>query len=832
MNFTLKSVMCALLLTATLGFCCVFAGCDSKSLKVYQEENISEITRGNTLDISVEANGFNDEDKFILKVEGDAIITDDGKLTAKTDAVVGSEIKVWAEAGETKSNVLKITVVDLVPSSIRLNTAVDKVKVGTQATVNLSVALDPTYSTVRNYDLNITKIDGAAPTDANRDWATIDGDNFKLSEDAPVGTIFEITASIVGHSDVKGTATITVIATDPVDEIQASDVTIDTASDANKTAEVTAYFNDSLVDTTLDMFTYTSADENVATVNANGVITPVGHGTTTITVASVDSGVSTSFNVNVIVPPTSIELQNVSQNIKTTNTMSFGKSETLTLSLKGTNANFATCANNYTYSFQMLDSDGNALTTPSSEIATATGNTITFKQTGKVKVTITSDSALNGVSTTEATKTIIVNVNDGVNIDTVAELNAYAQQTANKVANILGNISLTATENFGQYSDGQWQSLEFTGDRQIFGNGYTISTEQLPLATSDKGGSDFLKFSPTNYSTPFTVEVRDLIITGCGGVNGVYTGDLDAYANNPVVLENGKYANTYRRGLRINAPDYENTDSLATKGYAKDLLISNVTVSGFDVGIRADHAVGTMTDINVSNCFSNGLELSQNILTLNNVTLGQLGAFGIEMTPDDMKNIDTTPKGTAGANYDQTPKLTLTGTINSTNYNNGSSTPYMEGLSSQLGGMSIPNLIDAIIAAGIDQVTAGISDASVKANTQVALADVLNSCLKKDIEGEDYINFYLLIFVNKQNIKNYDKGNTEGVFAEYESNGEDNMINVANILAALASTPGYQDYKKYQYIQMDLPTGTTLGNIGQVVLVNQAYDPNYVSTNA
>lgn len=834
MNNTFRTIMCALFLSTAFGVSLFFAGCDGATLKVYQENSITEIARGNTLDISVESKGIKEGDNIILKVEGSATIDQDGKLTANTDAQVGSEIKVWAEAGKTKSNVLKITVVDLVPSSVRLNAVSDKIKVGSGGHINLSVAIDPTYATIKDYNVSITKINGAEPNDDNANWASIDGDDFVLGDDAPVGTVFELTASIVGHSEVKGTTTITVVETTPMDDITASDITINTASEPNKTADITAYYLNRTVDTTLDMFTYTSLNEEIATVDAQGNITPKAHGVATINVGAVGTEATTSFKIYVIVPPTSIELTNVSQNIIKTGQMSFGKSEALTLSVQGINTTY-TCSDEYTYTFEMLDGSGNPTQTASDDIATVGANdAITFKQTGKVRVTIKSNSTLNNVTTTEATKVIVVNVNDGQNIRTVNDLKTYASQNTNSTANISGNIYLTSDANFGKYDDGQYKSVDFYGDRLIYGNGYTISTERLPLATTDKGGSDFLKFSPINNSTAFIVQVYDLSVIGCGGVGGVYTGELTDDAGKAVVSATGSYMNTYRRGIRINASDYDKVKDLQTKAYAKDLMFSNVTVSGFDVGIRVDHAVdGVMTDINIANCFSNGLEFSQNTMTLNNVEFGQLGAFGIEMTPDDVKDKATTnPSGTAGANYDETPSLKLTGTIKSENYNNGGTTLYMKGLSSQLG-MSIPSLMDAIVLAGINEVTKNISDESVKANAQNQLVTVLNSCLKKERTVNDtkesVVNFYLLIFINKEKITNYDKGNMESKFATYTSNGEANLINASEILMNLASNPEYTDYKKYQYISLDLQTGTALGNVGQVVVVNQAYDANYAT---
>ena len=89
-----------------------------------------------------------------------------------------------------------------------------------------------------------------------------------------------------------------------------------------------------------------------------------------------------------------------------------------------------------------------------------------------------------------------------------------------------------------------------------------------------------------------------------------------------------------------------------------------------------------------------------------------------------------------------------------------------------------------------------------------------------------------MIFVNKTEGMIYDEGNTTNRFAKYESDVEGgNTINLTTLLTTLATDPEYDGYKQYQYLIMDLTTGDPLGNIGQVVLVNEAYDPNYANSN-
>ena len=196
-----------------------------------------------------------------------------------------------------------------------------------------------------------------------------------------------------------------------------------------------------------------------------------------------------------------------------------------------------------------------------------------------------------------------------------------------------------------------------------------------------------------------------------------------------------------------------------------------------------------------------------------------------------MKDINSnSPTGTAGVNYNETSSLTLTGTINSSNYTNGADTLYFQALSQGLG-MTIPGMIDTInttIINGIVNSQSSLTEEQEKALRE-KLRTVLNSCMRNE---ENKVNFYLLIFVNKKDGMIYDEGNTTNRFAKYESDVEGgNTINLTTLLTTLATDPEYDGYKQYQYLIMDLTTGDPLGNIGQVVLVNEAYDPNYANSN-
>ena len=278
----------------------------------------------------------------------------------------------------------------------------------------------------------------------------------------------------------------------------------------------------------------------------------------------------------------------------------------------------------------------------------------------------------------------------------MAQLKEYAKdENAGKECNILSDIYLDKDNNLGIVGGSKYSPLYLKGDRKINGNGYMISSQRLPLLTSNTTGNDMLYFIQLTNNTPFSVEVNNLEVVGCGGVNGLYNGEVSEDMGKKIISENGNYVNTYRRAIRLQGNEYKNIDTMG-KSYIKSAILNNVKVSGFNTGLRIEHVVdGYLNDIVVNNCFANGIESNQNIMTINNLTVGQVGAFAIEMTPDDIANLSTNPSGTAGKNYNETSTLTMTGSINSNNYNNGGSTPYMTGITARLG-YSIPTIIEGV----------------------------------------------------------------------------------------------------------------------------------------
>ena len=815
--------MCCALMMCLFSLCA--AGCKDPSIEIYiansGEAKVYEVTPGEEVQFEARVENLSEDTIEYLITDGQATITKQGKLKVDEDAIVSSTITVMAQSGDTKSNKITLNVVDLKPDTIDL-TGRNRIAKGDRVPFN--VTFDPSYATLKDYTLSVVQ---------GGDFAEIDNGDLVIKDNAVeadiVGEVIKVKATLNADNTISDTVDVTVV--EKIEAITVTNAILRTyASTAQQYLEVEASNPNGNTITGLNSnyFEYSSSDATVATIDPEtGRIVPHGHGTTTITVSA--DGVQGQASVSVIVVPETIALNGVSTLINTNKVMSYSKVDKLNLDVEMTHSNYI-CTDKVKYTFKKVDEVGATLA-EGDAVAVVTDDGIEFKTTGKVVVTISSDSKIgtSNPSSYEKKMDLVVNVNDGINVDTVDELKAYADiANAGKICNITKDIYLTATENFGVDDELKYKTLEFQGDRTINGNGYVISTADLPLIMESSGGAyNFLEFDPVKHvegqaitNDPFSVEINDLELIGCTNVNGKY------YDDNSInmVMNDGCIGYSYRRGLVVSGTDECDIETQG-KDYA-NLTMSNVTISGFDVGMRLCHVVdGYVTGCSVSNCYSNGIESNQNIIEFNNMNFGQVGAFGIEVTPDDMRGKETAnPYGTAGVNYDQTSEVKMTGTIISDNYNNGSSTPYMI----QEGYSAIPTIVDGIISYMVNEINKLVPGSSD------ALANLADSCL---YNHGNMLSFYSLIFVNPGDFPQYTQmGNMEEKFCKYTT---DSAINIQDVLeeyaTALAGSQDYDDYKDYKYIIMDLqqvplnalnpiaPAGVTV-NIGQVVLVNQAYE--------
>lgn len=839
----------------------LLTGCkDDKSIKIWQEEGISEVKRGQELVISITPTKI-ELSNIDFVVEGSAVITNDGKLTVNNDAIVGSEIKVTASSEQDKvtSNELVFVVVDLKPTAINITTSATVIT--KNSTIDLGIETTPSYATINDVtfstDSEIAEIiDGKLKIKSN-------ADSSKLIDQTPIN----ITATLTADNSITSTIQVKYVVAQKLSVIMASSQAIDIHNTDTPKLNFTPYNEDLIeLDRVYTNYAYESSDESVATVTNNGEIKPHKHGKTDITITYRDnSSIKTTIPVYIIATPNAITFDATK-----TSTHIFDKKEMyysiadptlLKLDLLGTDFNGVQTSQKFKYEFSNENLD------TSESIATVANNEITFKKTGDIKVKITSDSSIDGLEklpSTVAEKTLecVIHVNNGKNIRTVSELQSFADSTNDQsvsTINILNNLYLTDTDNFGKETDISGletiyhKGLHFLGSTYIFGNGYTLDASQLTCLDSDNKedfhkGKTILEFSRYD--------------------NGIFTAQIKDFNLKGSVTTSKQYKNFYSRAIHIHGQyfqDITNYDNTQTYGYVKDMIIDNVNIDGFGVGMRINHAVdGLIKNTSIQNCYSNGIESDQNIITLQDIHLGQVGAFGIEVTPDDLNGAKTNnPSSTAGIHYNETPRIDFKGSIISDNYNNGVSTEYIKTLgyedSKNNTTYTFVNILDAIIMGNI-QAIAGTGNENLEA--QLRLLKVSYKVMRNyDRENKNIdliqnleelnsyfqdksISLYLLIFVNKGDGMIYNNGNinsekplspthiyNEGKFLEFPDNTS-NMINLSYLLSMVKANPNWDEYKAYQYIQMDLNTGDMMGNIGQVILVNQAYDPNYKTTNA
>lgn len=796
-------------------------------------DHVYEVVPGGEVQFETRLENVDEASVEYVVTNGHATISGTGLLTVDREAIVKSTITVVAKSGTTESNSITINVVDLKPESISLLGNREKIAKG--GSVEFDVEYTPDYATIKDYTLSI---------DEGSEIATLENNVLTIKDSADPETIVDETivvkATLNKDTSISDTFEVKVVDADDISEVLVNNVTYNVGASGNKSldVEVRNEAGDKLSIDVSDLV-FSSSNEAVATIaQATGRIIPHGHGQAEITVSTPNGKIGKCL-VSVIVPPQSISLEGVSDQIVAKQVMTYSKADPLKLDVKTNNTQYK-CTDKLSYTFELQDPETDATIASGDSVAVVTDDGIEFKTTGKIKVTIKSDSSIGNyrVDSYEKSMSLTINVNDGVNVDSVADLVDYAKaENAGKTCNITKDIFLTETENFGKNDKGQWKELLFYGDRVVYGNGYVISTEYLPLTDTDntETGCAFLEFVPNGGTVespaPFVVELYDLEIVGCVDYAGQYNGQLEAHKGQSAVHLDKLYA-SYRRGLVVKGTEYNKIANVG-KNYAKDTIISNVRVSGFEAGIRLSHIVnGLVSNVEVRNCFINGIESDQNIIEFNNITVGQVGAFAIELVPDDMGNRINSlekPYGTAGADYNKTSEVTMTGWIRSENYNNGASTPYMQLLKAQ--GIDIPKILAGVVAHKLRELAG--ADTTFDEAKQLAAMQLVEECLYKDAQTDKRINLYLLIFVNlKEGFQQYPfLGNTEGVFANYSSDQTGgNMINMSEILDGFAAEgANYDDYKNYKYIQMDLyPVAYPVlenVNLGQVVLVNEAYEP-------
>ena len=773
------------------------------TITLFAANNDKNVVIGGTKQMDVAVVNGEKTDVVYEIVSGPATVSETGLVTLSQEATVGAKVTVRAKIGETVSNSLELTVVEApaVPTTaITLTPSSTTITQG--RTITFNVAYTPANATTSAYTLTI---------DSNSPFAEITADGLKIKDSANPADFADkeirVKATLNDNSSVFAYAFITARAEDAVTFLSCDTVNFVANKDSSKSIVTEAYsWSGMEMNVAASDYTYTVADKNVATVDASGKITAVGHGSTTVTVQYAP-GISTECVVNVMVAPESIDFSAMNTHVKSTGTLHYGKAGTLDLGVNAaTKTGYAASTTKVNYTFKNLD-DPNA-----TNVATMGANGITFNTTGRIEITATSDSSIDGFEIGEqyeVKKSIVVNVNEGINVSSLDDLKAYAKnENIGKTANILADLYVDDNNNFGD-ANNKYIGLDIFGSRTIQGNGYKISAENLSCGVSE----DTRKFSFMHFmhngNTPLSVAIYDLDFVGNVDYNGIHN-DRGTDISDGTDLKNNYY-----RAIEISGAELATYDAGNTNAILEKVDINNVSISKFYTALRLEHAVvANITNVMINNCYANGIENVQSHLKLKDVEIGRVGAFGVEISSDDMrghKAPTVAVAGTAGRQYNETATVSYDGFYKCDNLNNGQTTKYMKA-------MGVADIVNVVITNLVQELSGG--DEAIEAQLMGILGQTV---MTEAME----INFSTLIFVNVEEFTQYlTGGNTENKFCEFNTTEK---INVKTFLQNRLANPNYDiTEKKFLILDLYVP-GSFFGvpvelvNVGQLVLMNRAY---------
>ena len=369
----------------------------------------------------------------------------------------------------------------------------------------------------------------------------------------------------------------------------------------------------------------------------------------------------------------------------------------------------ASASQGLTYKFEK-DNAGTWSDNGGSGIAEYTNGRIKFLQTGRIRVTVSSNS---GSIYPEASVSRIFNVNEGFNVNSWEQLKLFLEGTYNgtdyvNLVVMTKPVSTYSGPGIATYGydivpnyilqnnplDGTAQTAENVINTRIGvnkslklnGNLHMINTVNMRYLEYSEHGNDFLSTvlnidmgdAPTVFDNVM-VEINNLSMKGNTGVLAETQG---VFRDNPgdFKVGSGRINGVSSRGLRIGS-------TFGQRIYY--ITINNVDLSGFNVGARFEQCSGKISKTKVSDIYSNGIETAASILEFSDMTYGACGAVGIEITPD--KDMFAPPT------FNQAQKITFTGSIVVENFHsNGAVTVYFQRLTDL--GLSIPQVLNASLA--------------------------------------------------------------------------------------------------------------------------------------
>ena len=629
-----------------------------------------------TITLTEDGNEISADDAVLEFIKGAEAATLVGtKLTIKDDATSGTEIELVAKYKDLTSNTVKVSI--SVPV-VGITASASKSFVPAGSFVTLQKTLSPADAAA-SVEWIVTEGAGLC---------TVSGDILAVNADAANGSTIKLVAKCGDVTSNELTFTVGEETETFLLLLSQNALTVDRngAADVLLDVEVLDSKLQSVTDRNVSFEIISGSEYLAITPSGNACyFTALGHGEAIVRVNLPGTNISKTASVKVIVPPDSLKLPDMfierlglDYNFSMINPGT-NRADRLDFSTSTVGTNICT-----TLKYSFTHEDGST----GDSVATWADGKITFKKTGRVTVTVSSDSG----SRNEVSVSYSFNVNHGYNVRNYTELKNLLESDSynGEIVNIVVTSKPTGATSYKygydlvppaalkKASAQTWQdvlrnSTIYAKNKNVHinGNRHKIDGSQLRVIS----GEELDKLNNQGYSLSYI----DALLRICpeaadatqlaGRQHFVKIFDFEVIGNTPIDFNgdlDGKVPRgSYNTGIYIGSANYQ---------VVYHLEMANITASRCHVGLRFRRTVSdsTVDNIKVYNCFSNGIEAEASIMTFGDMTFGKCGAAGIEMVPSNSAG--------AGDSMNQTQTITFAGVIDAKDNLNNGTTSYFQHL--------------------------------------------------------------------------------------------------------------------------------------------------------